>query len=322
MEWNDLEVFLEVSASNSMRKASVNLHLAQSAVSKRIHRLEHELDLQLFQRSAKGVQLTKHGESLLEFATKSFNTLKDGITFIKSDNNPTKMRIGATPPLVSLLLPYIIQRFQNTLKGVALDITTMKSKQILHSIRSGELHVGFTSSSETLTGVKSKLMFQQDIWLIYSPKLLIELNIKAGEKLPLHLLPSLPFILPKDPGSARRLIDEMFLRTFSKLPNVAYQIDSSSQLSLKLVELNLGCTILSMPAFRQQGVSQPWIKQVNRETETLGFQSLTHLFPKRSVYFVYRDKMPDNFPSPETLIRSLGDFSEITQLANDRNYAE
>jgi hypothetical protein len=77
-----------------------------------------------------------------------------------------------------------------------------------------------------------------------------------------------------------------------------------------------------MPAFRQQGISQPWIKQVNRETESLGFQSLTHLFPKRSVFFVYRDQMPNNLPSPEALIRSLGDFSDITQLANDRNYAE
>jgi uncharacterized CHY-type Zn-finger protein len=55
------------------------------------------------------------------------------------------------------------------------------------------------------------------------------------------------------------------------LPNIAYKIDSCSHLSLKLIELNLECTILSMPAFRQQGISQLWIKLL------LSYQEATRL---------------------------------------------
>lgn len=58
MDVIDLKVIDAVARHGSMNKAAVELNTVQSNVSSRIRSLEDELGVSLFQRSAKGVQIT------------------------------------------------------------------------------------------------------------------------------------------------------------------------------------------------------------------------------------------------------------------------
>ncbi len=66
--WDDFRFFLAVAKSASLKRAAHALGTTQSAVSKRIDRLEHSLGTRLFDRGATGTKLTYQGERILPHA--------------------------------------------------------------------------------------------------------------------------------------------------------------------------------------------------------------------------------------------------------------
>jgi DNA-binding transcriptional LysR family regulator len=68
MDWNRLKVFHAVAEAGSFTRAGEVLNLSQSAISRQISALEHELGTSLFHRHARGLSLTEQGESLYRTA--------------------------------------------------------------------------------------------------------------------------------------------------------------------------------------------------------------------------------------------------------------
>ncbi|HEY2629443.1 MAG TPA: LysR family transcriptional regulator [Usitatibacter sp.] len=64
-ELRHLRAFLAVADQGSANRAGVALFRAQSAVSRSIRKLEHELGVELFERRARGMLLTEYGRALL-----------------------------------------------------------------------------------------------------------------------------------------------------------------------------------------------------------------------------------------------------------------
>lgn len=93
MEIQDLRCFVAVVEHGGFRAAAEALHIAQSALSRRISRLEQRLGHQLLERSRRGVQLTPHGEMLLEGARRVLASLDD-IAGRVADYRGTILRLG------------------------------------------------------------------------------------------------------------------------------------------------------------------------------------------------------------------------------------
>ena len=66
-----LRYFATVARRGSIREAAEELHVAQSALSRQIQKLEQEFGVPLFQRHARGVELTSAGEIFLRHARSS-----------------------------------------------------------------------------------------------------------------------------------------------------------------------------------------------------------------------------------------------------------
>lgn len=63
--------FVEVARTGSISDASARLHVAVSAISRQIARLEGELGVALFERRPRGMSLSEAGERLLAYAQRS-----------------------------------------------------------------------------------------------------------------------------------------------------------------------------------------------------------------------------------------------------------
>jgi DNA-binding transcriptional LysR family regulator len=68
LDWDDFRIFTAVAREGSYTRAAVELHLTQSAVSRRITRLEKSIGARLFDRSTRGAELTGEGMRLLNYA--------------------------------------------------------------------------------------------------------------------------------------------------------------------------------------------------------------------------------------------------------------
>lgn len=69
MNWDDLKYFLAVCRNGSVRAAAAELQVNHATVSRRINGFEGALDQRVFDRTAKGYQLTRLGEEIYQEAS-------------------------------------------------------------------------------------------------------------------------------------------------------------------------------------------------------------------------------------------------------------
>ncbi|GAW47958.1 ClcR [Nocardioides sp. PD653] len=68
LDARQLECFVAVAEELNLRRAAERLHMSQPPLTRRIRRLESDLQMELFRRTAGGMQLTEPGKVLLERA--------------------------------------------------------------------------------------------------------------------------------------------------------------------------------------------------------------------------------------------------------------
>ncbi len=78
-----LETFISVADSGSFSKAAEALYISSTAVIKQINLLEQELGLTLFERTHRGIELTKAGRSVYGDVKYLIRYSKDSITRAK-----------------------------------------------------------------------------------------------------------------------------------------------------------------------------------------------------------------------------------------------
>lgn len=121
----DIETVLAVAEAGSFRKAGELLGIGQSAVTRRIRKLEDVLGVSMFERSATGARLTPAGWN---FATRSrqianhfFNTMRAAQSAGTAGSG--ELRVGLTASLSRGALREVIARFQTQHADVELSFT-------------------------------------------------------------------------------------------------------------------------------------------------------------------------------------------------------
>lgn len=94
-----LETFLRVADAGSFNKAAEESYITPTAVIKQINLLEDSLDVTLFERTHRGLHLTKAGESLYRDTKYIIQYCRDSITRAKNamQEDTNVIRIGVSP---------------------------------------------------------------------------------------------------------------------------------------------------------------------------------------------------------------------------------
>lgn len=77
MELTDLQAYLAVVEHNGFRRAAEALFVSQPSLTRRVARLEQELNVTLLDRGPRGVQMTSHGKALLSGARQVMATVNE-----------------------------------------------------------------------------------------------------------------------------------------------------------------------------------------------------------------------------------------------------
>lgn len=141
MELNQLRSFLSVARTGQLVRASEQLHLTQSALSKQIKSLEDELGVLLFVRTPAGMVLTGAGRRLLPLAARTVESAQEIVSVATSMGgslsgalrlgtiiDPESIRLG---PLLSALLelyPHVDVSLIHGISGGVLQL--LKEKQV------------------------------------------------------------------------------------------------------------------------------------------------------------------------------------------------
>jgi len=96
MDWDKLKIFHTVAEASSFTKAATVLNLSQSAISRQIQSLEHELKIKLFERHARGLVLTDNGKYLFQTAHEVIAKLKDVEATFSDEKDKLKGKLTVT----------------------------------------------------------------------------------------------------------------------------------------------------------------------------------------------------------------------------------
>ena len=96
MDWDKLKIFHAVAEAGSFTRATVNLNLSQSAISRQIQSLEQDLKVQLFERHARGLTLTENGEYVFKTAHEVISKLKEVETSLGDQKNRPSGKLTIT----------------------------------------------------------------------------------------------------------------------------------------------------------------------------------------------------------------------------------
>ena len=133
MEIRHLRTIAAVARHGSFTKAGEELHLAQSAISQQIRRLEGELGIQVFTRSSRSVELTAEGRLVLDYAHRVLheveglqNELEELSGLLRGE-----LKLGGMYPTGLYDLADVIADFHERHPGVAIHMVERTQDELL-----------------------------------------------------------------------------------------------------------------------------------------------------------------------------------------------
>lgn len=108
---DSLYVFAVAARHLSFTAAAAELHRTQSAVSHRVKALEEEIGTRLFERSARGLELTAPGQALARQVDQAISDISRTLAGLGRAAQPRKLRITLLPSVASRWLVPRLPRF-------------------------------------------------------------------------------------------------------------------------------------------------------------------------------------------------------------------
>jgi LysR family nitrogen assimilation transcriptional regulator len=240
MTLRQLRYFVEIARSRSLTQAAQTLNIAQPALSTHIAALESELGVRLFERHAKGMQLSEAGERLCRRAMEllsGFDALRRDVN--QAEDTPVgKVRLcigGAIAGIVAgPLLRVVSERFPQ----IELSVTDGLSSDIQGLLETRAADLAMMPSAAEIPGMHTESVLEEQFMLFGAAQLMKD----KPEVIALRDLAELPLVAPDRAHDARKIIERTAANAGFSL-QVRYELNSTSML-LGVVKEGLAYAIL------------------------------------------------------------------------------
>jgi DNA-binding transcriptional LysR family regulator len=140
MEFDAVRAFVTLADAGSVSRAARELHITQSAVTRRLQRLETSLGIGLLDRTSRPLRLTASGRAALERCRRLLGHIRELRAAATNGNLPRgELRIGVAHALTEFALAEPVERVQRKFPQVALLLRTGWSRDLLERVRTSAL---------------------------------------------------------------------------------------------------------------------------------------------------------------------------------------
>jgi LysR family cyn operon transcriptional activator len=150
VNFQHLRAFATIVDAGGFGRAVTRLHVSQPALSRQIRALEASLDVQLFDRIGRRVQLTSEGEDLLQRARRlltDVESLGERARALKGGQTGV-LRMGATPQAMETLLAGFLPRYRRRHPGVEVHLVEDGGARMPARLERGDVHLSFLAGTD------------------------------------------------------------------------------------------------------------------------------------------------------------------------------
>jgi len=243
-DFGDLEAFLAVKETGSFHLAAQQLSLSQSAITRRIQKLETELDSVLFERTTRAVKATlaakrlqPRAEAILNDAQEMTLAIIDESVSMAHQRNAL-VTVAVLPSIISRVMPDAIQRFRATGFAARIRLLETAANEVAEAVGHGDADFGLCSIPELEPSTHFEHLFDDPIGIaLPSDHPLVEKTSVRWEE-----LAEADLIMPARGTGNRLLIDEAAAKLRVRL-HWAFEVKRSTT-AVELVSRNCGIALL------------------------------------------------------------------------------
>jgi DNA-binding transcriptional LysR family regulator len=246
-----LRSFQATARNLSFSKAAADLHVTQPCVSKHIRGLEEILDVTLFHRSGRRVELTEAGDTFLRHVQMAFQSLERGVEALAllRGLQAGHLSIGAASTIGIYMLPQILGTFKQRFPGIEVTLQISNKAETLRRLLNGEIDLGFVGPPVKPKELEKKPYLVDELVLVMAPSH----RLAGAESVPAKELQEEVFILRERGSGTREIMEEELtkagieIRKFMEL--------GSTEAIKQAVAANLGVSIISRFAIALEAIT-------------------------------------------------------------------
>ena len=163
MTITQLHYVLAVAEYQNFTRAAEKVFVTQPTLSMQIQKLEEELDILIFDRSKKPIELTETGKKIVQQARNIVNEsdrIKDIVDQQKGFIGGL-FRLGVIPTVMPTLLPMFLNNFIKKYPKVKLKIEELHTEAMLEKIKEGHLDAGIAATPLEEETIKEQPLFYE-----------------------------------------------------------------------------------------------------------------------------------------------------------------
>jgi len=243
MELARLEAFLEVVRLGSVRAAARSLHLGQPALSARITGLEQDVGARVFDRTKRGMVLTRAGRALLPHAERAVEAAEAGRSAVRhvGQGDEGELVIAAASVVNASVVPELVARFRRFHPGVHLFVRTGSVEDIVELVTLGSAQIGLVRGSRD-PHLSSTPLYDEEIRLMARPE---HPFVREGAIAPRRLADATLILF--DRTSDDYEVAQSMLKSEKVTPYGVIEVDSVDT-ARRLVTRGLGVALLPLTA--------------------------------------------------------------------------
>ncbi len=161
MTITQLTYVLAIAEHKNFTKAAEKCFVTQPTLSTQIQKLEEELDILIFDRGKKPIELTEVGRKIVHQARNIVNE-SDRIQDIVDQQKGFiggEFRIGIIPTIMPTLLPMFLKAFIKKYPKVKLKIEELTTEDIIQRINDGHLDAAIAATPLENSNIKERVLY-------------------------------------------------------------------------------------------------------------------------------------------------------------------
>jgi DNA-binding transcriptional LysR family regulator len=249
MELRQLRYVEAVARHRHFTRAAEELHVAQSALSHQIRRLESELGTELFERTSRRVSATEAGDAVATRARRVLAEVEGVREEIDELRGVTRGRIsiGALLPGGEIDVPGLLARFSGTHPGIEVALREGTAGDMLRYLEEDTIDAAFCLLyGELPKGVASEVLSEDEVVAVFAPGAAPE-----KDRIGVSDLEARSIVAPRSGSTIKAAVDDLFARSGKQL---RVSLESADPFLLRcLVAGGFGVGILTLSLARREG---------------------------------------------------------------------
>jgi DNA-binding transcriptional LysR family regulator len=151
MELRQIKFFVAVAEERHFGRAAERMYIAQPALSQHVRRLERELGVRLFDRSARHVRLTPAGEAFWEVARRMTRQVDEATTAARraEAGEAGSLGVGVHVSVAAPVLSVVLRHWSRLRPAVRPRLISGRAGELVDLVRRGELDVALVDGPVT-----------------------------------------------------------------------------------------------------------------------------------------------------------------------------